>query len=343
MNTPRSVPLLALSSCLIAGCAAPATYSGAPLSYGSYTTQQTALKSLNDTGQISVKSYALSKAQCWLDVSLHEYSRNDRSTFPQEAFDESAKIASELKQGASLAAQQTPLLNGATMLREDLWAQAASLKKLEGFACAERQVACAEVELVHAGNEYAQQGWRHAKPYVQIAEDLLSDAKAAAAACPKPKPPPSIVPLMPEPVAVAPLAPIAKLTKTIEKITLNASALFKFDKRKTVDLLPQGKAQLDELAAKINSVYASVESIALVGYTDRLGSDAYNNTLSADRANAVKAYLQSKGVTSAMTTEGRGKAEPIAQCPGGNAPTAALTQCLQPNRRVEVAITGVKR
>jgi OmpA-OmpF porin, OOP family len=351
----------------LSGCASVAHQAGTePLSngrtqtdasvrgdYQGYKTQQAAIKALNDAGNFPVKNYSLAKAQCWLDVSLHEYSRNDRSRFPQLAMDESVKITDfASKNGAAWQAtspvNETLSINDAARLREDLWAQAASFKQQVSFKCAQQQVACAEVELVHAGHEYQQQGWRHAKPYVQIAEDLLSDAKAAMAAC---KPAPSIVPVpaamlpvTPPPAVVSAPAPVVAVpvVKTIEKIVLNASALFRFDKRNAADLLPQGKAQLDELASKINAVYASVQSIQLVGYTDRLGADSYNQQLSLDRANTVKSYLQGKGLSAAITSTGRGKAEPLVQCAGGITPTPNLTQCLQPNRRVEITITGVK-
>jgi OmpA-OmpF porin, OOP family len=118
--------------------------------------------------------------------------------------------------------------------------------------------------------------------------------------------------------------------------------LFYFNKRSPKDLLPKGKAQLDALAERIAKVYASVEAIELVGYTDRLGGAAYNAKLSQDRANTVKAYLVSQGVRAAMTTQGRGPLEPVVQCEGRK-PTPQLTQCLQPNRRVEITIRGVRK
>jgi OmpA-OmpF porin, OOP family len=307
-----------------------------------YKLQQAAIKAQNDTGKHPVKSYSLAKAQCWLDVSLHEYSRNDRSRWPQLAMQESIKITDYLSAGGLVSdeknpAQQTLLINNAAKLRPDLWATADGLKKQAGFKCAEKQVACAEVELVHAGNEHNQQGWRHAKPYVQIAEDQLTDAQAATQAC--------------EPVKATATAPTPAVTPTpavavrsVEKITLGASALFRFNKRNLQDLLPEGKVQLDDLARKVSTVYETVEHIELVGYTDRLGSDTYNETLSKDRANTVKAYLQNQGVKAQMTTAGRGKASPVAtNCASSNRPTKALTACLQPNRRVEVTIVGVKR
>jgi OmpA-OmpF porin, OOP family len=305
-----------------------------------YAKQQTAIKTVNDTGKHRVASYSLAKAQCWLDVSLHEYSRNDRSGFPQEAMNESVKITQFLGGGglptdAANPAHRTPLVNQSAKLRSDLWDTAGKFKTMNGFECVEKLVSCAEVELVHAGNEHNQQGWRHAKPYVQIAEDLLAQAEQGMKSCAPPPPPEAPkMPAKPEPVVV----PAA----TMEKVSLSASALFKFNKRGPADLLTQGKAELDELAKKLKTGYARVDGIDLVGYTDRLGSPAYNAKLSLDRANTVKAYLQSQGVTAPITTQGKGPLEPKANCPG-NQPTKALTDCLQPNRRVEVNILGVKR
>jgi OmpA-OmpF porin, OOP family len=305
-----------------------------------YAKQQTAIKTVNDTGKHRVASYSLSKAQCWLDVSLHEYSRNDRSSFPQEAMNESVKITQFLKNGglptdSANPAHLTPLVNKAAKLRPDLWDTAGKFKTMNGFECVEKLVSCAEVELVHAGNEHNQQGWRHAKPYVQIAEDLLAQAEQGMQAC---KPPPA-----PEaPKAPAKPEPVAMPAATMEKVSLSASALFKFNKRGPADLLPQGKAELNELAQKLKTGYARVDGIDLVGYTDRLGSQPYNAKLSLDRANTVKAYLQSQGVTAPITTQGKGPLEPKVNCPG-NKPNKTLTDCLQPNRRVEVGILGVKR
>jgi len=178
-----------------------------------YETLQGRIQGLNDRGR-PVRDYHLSKAQCWLDVSFHEYTRNDRSAFPQEALSESEKLIQGMEAGRSPLPTDTPLVNGAARLRPDLWDRAAALRGHAGFRCAQQKVACAEVELVHAGNEHQQQQWRHAKPYVQIAEDLLTEADALAAACapppaPVPAPAPAPIPVpvpVPEPKA-APLAP----------------------------------------------------------------------------------------------------------------------------------------
>ncbi|HSX65576.1 MAG TPA: hypothetical protein VLF15_12660, partial [Pseudoxanthomonas sp.] len=56
-----------------------------------YGQTQGRIQALNDAGR-PVRDYHLSKAQCWLDVSFHEYTRNDRSDFPQAALTESEKL-----------------------------------------------------------------------------------------------------------------------------------------------------------------------------------------------------------------------------------------------------------
>jgi outer membrane protein OmpA-like peptidoglycan-associated protein len=320
-----------------------------------YGQQQGAIRTLNDSGKHPLRSYALAKAQCWLDVSFHEYTRNDRSAFPQEAMAQSALITAYLASGANPRdpanpAHQTPLVNEALKLRDDLWATTAALKKQPGFNCVQQQVACAEVELVHAGNEHRQQGWRHAKPYVQIAEDLVAAASAGALSCDQPDPldfdtgagrraePPAPPPAPPAPPPPPPPAPpIVK-----ETIILGASVLFAFDRRTESDLLPGGRGQLDQLVTRLNKVYERVDMIELTGFTDRLGTDDYNARLSQDRADVIKAYLQGRGVTAPITAIGKGPADPLVQCPGARQ-TPQLTDCLQPNRRVEIGITGVRK
>ena len=285
--------------------------------YGVYRETQQRIKALNDGGR-RVADYQLSKAQCWLDVSFHEYSRNDRGGFPQAALSESQRIIGALEAGQD-AGWATPLANHAEKLRPDLWARYDALKQSAGFSCAAQQTACGEVELVHAGNEIHDAGWRHAKPYVQIAEDLAGGAEKTAANCGAPPKPA---------VAVQP-----------EKITLSADALFQFDKSDSKDLLPKGRAELDDLAQKLATRKVTVTAIKVTGYTDRLGSAAYNQRLSLARANTVKRYLQEHGVTAPVSVEGRGLQDQLVACTGVK-PRPALLACLQPNRRVEVTISA---
>ena len=177
--------------------------------YTAFEHLQSRIKALNDGGR-RVADYHLSKAQCWLDVSFHEYTRNDRSEFPQAAMSESEKLVAAMESHAEPLPNDTPLVNGAARLRPDLWQRAEALKQGAGFVCAAQQTACAEVELVHAGNEFNQQQWRHAKPYVQIAEDALAEAQSLAQQCT-----PKVASASPE--AVVPPIVASPSTATIEK------------------------------------------------------------------------------------------------------------------------------
>ena len=86
-------------------------------------------------------------------------------------------------------------------------------------------------------------------------------------------------------------------------MTYAADAFFDFDKSV---LKPEGKAKLDDLTGKVKDI--NLEVIIAVGHTDSVGSDAYNQKLSVKRAEAVKAYLVSKGIEkNRVYTEGKGK------------------------------------
>lgn len=111
------------------------------------------------------------------------------------------------------------------------------------------------------------------------------------------------------PLAQPSQAPVAvAAVPTSEKVTYAADAFFDFDK---AALKPEGKAKLDEIVAGLQNM--DVEVVVAVGHTDSVGSDAYNLKLSERRAEAVKAYLVSKGIDpQKVYTEGKGKAQPIA-------------------------------
>lgn len=280
----------------------------------SYEATQGRIKGLNDAGR-PVRDYHLSKAQCWLDVSFHEYTRNDRSDFPQEALDESVKLIVGMENRVSPLPTDTPLVNGAVRLREDLWARLAALHGTPGFTCAQQAVACGEVELVHAGNEFNQQQWRHAKPYIQIAEDLVNDAEALARQC-------GAAPAAAVPVAGPPLV---------------ANVLFEFDRDKRGDIRGGSLQELERALARISAEGLTVERVELVGHADRMqgrGAD-YNKELSARRARTVRELLVGRGIDPSLIEYSyRGDLEQVEYCKGVT-PRAALLECLLPNRRVE--------
>jgi OOP family OmpA-OmpF porin len=118
--------------------------------------------------------------------------------------------------------------------------------------------------------------------------------------------------------------------------------LFDFDQ---AELRPNAPSALDDLANRIRAI--NLERVSAIGYADRIGSTDYNQDLSERRAQAVKAYLVSKGVDAArIVAEGRGEAQPVTgdQCSkmGKEVPTnKKLIDCLQPDRRVDVEIQGM--
>lgn len=121
----------------------------------------------------------------------------------------------------------------------------------------------------------------------------------------------------------------------VRHFTFSADALFRFDGGNEDALLPEGRRELDQLVDIARD--KSINSIRILGYTDRLGSDAYNLKLSQQRAATVRSYLIMHGIPSSLiTARGMGKSNPVVQCHNKN--QAALIACLQPNRRVEVEI-----
>ncbi|HWU78288.1 MAG TPA: OmpA family protein [Rhodanobacter sp.] len=138
---------------------------------------------------------------------------------------------------------------------------------------------------------------------------------------------PAAVPA-PAPVVAPPAAPPAPVMSS--KVTFSADAFFDFDKSV---LKPEGKAKLDDLVQKIQDI--KLEVIIAVGHTDSIGSVAYNQKLSVRRAEAVKAYLVSKGIEkNRVYTEGKGKSQPIAS----NKTAAGRAK----NRRVEIEVVGTR-
>lgn len=116
--------------------------------------------------------------------------------------------------------------------------------------------------------------------------------------------------------------------------SLNSDFLFDFDKD---TLTEEGKQTIDDVVAQLKS--SGTQQVKIAGYTDRLGSEAYNLDLSQRRANMVKAYLSQQGVSAEMTAIGYGKANQVKAC--ADLPhSKELKDCLRPNRRVEISANG---
>ena len=141
------------------------------------------------------------------------------------------------------------------------------------------------------------------------------------------------------PAAEAPAAAPASAAETIapataptsEKVSFSADAFFDFDQ---AVLKPEGKSKLTDLVAKLSGT--DIEVIVATGHTDSVGSDAYNQKLSLRRAQAVKAFLVSKGIPPARVfTEGKGERQPVAD----NRSREGRSK----NRRVEIEVVGKKK
>jgi len=157
-------------------------------------------------------------------------------------------------------------------------------------------------------------------------------APKAAPPAPTPAPAPAAAPApAPAPRAAAPAAPApAPAPAAATKVTYAADTFFDFNKSV---LKADGKAKLDDLAGKVKAI--NLEVIIAVGHTDSVGADAYNQKLSVKRADAVKAYLITKGIEkNRVYTEGKGEKQPVAD----NKTDAGRSK----NRRVEIEVVGTR-
>ncbi|MCK8155239.1 porin OmpA [Erwinia amylovora] len=139
---------------------------------------------------------------------------------------------------------------------------------------------------------------------------------------------------------VAPAPAPAPVVET-KRFTLKSDVLFTFNKS---TLKPEGQQALDQLYTQLSNLDPKDGSVVVLGYTDRIGSEQYNQKLSEKRAQSVVDYLVSKGIPSnKISARGEGKSNPVT----GNTCDSvkgrkALIDCLAPDRRVEIQVKGIK-
>lgn len=122
-----------------------------------------------------------------------------------------------------------------------------------------------------------------------------------------------------------------------QKYTLGSDVSFGFG---SATLTAAGQQRVAEIATQLRSTQR-IEQLEVTGHTDRIGSDAANDALSQQRAQAVRQSLIANGVPGDnVRAVGYGKRLPLVQC--GAQPRSELIACLAPNRRVDIQASGTR-
>jgi OOP family OmpA-OmpF porin len=184
-----------------------------------------------------------------------------------------------------------------------------------------------DIDLYSAGLLFRFGGHETPAPAPQVVTP--APVVAPVAALPPPPPPPPAQAPPPPP----PLPPVRK------RVSFSADSLFDFDKSA---IKPAAVHEFDAFVTEIRG--SRYEVITVTGYTDRIGKPEYNKKLSIRRAEAVKAYIVANSSIPAdkVTAIGAAGSDPVTkpdQCKGTKR-TPELIACLQPDRRVEVEVTG---
>lgn len=133
--------------------------------------------------------------------------------------------------------------------------------------------------------------------------------------------------------AVAP-APVAEAPKPARE----AVVYFDFNK---ATLTAEAKSILNHYAKTLTGGKKGAKvypQMTVVGYADRIGKADYNEKLAKNRAEAVAAYLQGKGVKAKkVEVRSLGKTAPKADC-SADLPRVKLIECLREDRRVEIEV-----
>ena len=129
-------------------------------------------------------------------------------------------------------------------------------------------------------------------------------------------------------ILAAPLpAPSSSLQKKVNEILSHASIEFESN---TTSMTPRGRATLDQLIPLLRR--APHSAIEIGGHTDKYGAPDYNLELSRRRAEAVRHYFISHGLTNQFTAVGYGASRPLS--------VAQTRAGFQHNRRIELRVKG---
>ncbi|MFZ6775884.1 OmpA family protein [Undibacterium sp. Ji83W] len=174
------------------------------------------------------------------------------------------------------------------------------------------------------------------------AATALAQASAPASAAQSAESPPAAAPMTPPAPAIAPVPPTPP-KRCDFALTLQSDEIFEHKKSVQLSVLnSKGKERIDnEVMAKLANC-TKVDLIVVSGHTDLIGSHAQTQKLSEKNADAVIAYLASKGLNAPMDTMGMGKTQQIKAC-DDKLPKAKLTECLAPNRRIVIEGRGLAK
>ncbi|MGH6829914.1 MAG: OmpA family protein [Methylocella sp.] len=178
--------------------------------------------------------------------------------------------------------------------------------------------------------------WTPAMATMECDPDLVPKPAPRVVAAPPPPPPPPVAKPKPPPPPV-----VVKAKPCDSTFTMGTGEYFAFGQARLEDKTVRPKL-LGELRAKL-AACASVDSVVIEGYTDRIGSEQANMKLSEARAETAKdVMVKELGVpANKIVTRHMGEAQQIADCPDAQYKTRkALIDCLAPNRRVVINIRG---
>lgn len=207
-------------------------------------------------------------------------------------------------------------------------------------------------ECWHTGHWTSKMPIAECDPYL-VGKQVQAETMREEAAAPvpeqlaTPEPEQAAAPMQPaasqDSEAVAPVSVFvptpAPQKVTQKRISFSAETLLEFNK---FTLRAEGKIELDGLVQDLKGM--DFDTVDVTGHSDRIGSTKYNQRLSEQRAYAVRDYLVSKNIpANKIVVAGKGETQPVTLDTACTGPKSKkLIACLQPDRRVDVAVTATK-
>jgi OOP family OmpA-OmpF porin len=145
------------------------------------------------------------------------------------------------------------------------------------------------------------------------------------------------------PVPVVAAAPVAPPPEAPKRLTLAADTLFATARSDRNGITSEGLSAIEGMVGRVNQEYSRIDAVRIIGHADPLGNAAQNERLAQERANTIRQFFEA-GLQQRVpiTAEGRGSREPVvSNCARQSTPASRL--CNQPNRRVDIEVTGVRR